>query len=150
MLDELELLAALHDIGKIAIPNELLEKEKELLKKEWSRVRRHSEIGYRIALSTPQISKIADAILYHHEWWNGKGYPQGIKGEEIPMTTRIIAIIDACDVMRNGRSYKEKMDPGEVLAELKKKSRTQFDPVLVRKFITLIQEDPLLLDSSNQ
>ena len=98
-LDELELLSALHDIGKVGIPDRILLKKGKLNSKEWKIIKRHPEIGYKIAESTPQIASIADDILSHHEWWEGSGYPQGLRGEQIPVNASIVSIVDAYDVM---------------------------------------------------
>lgn len=132
-LDNLKLLAALHDIGKIAIPGSILDKPGILLPEEWETVKNHSEIGYRIALSSPELASIAEAILHHHECWDGSGYPLGLKGERIPLLSRIIAIADSYDVMTNGRPYKKAVSKKEALAEIKRCAGTQFDPELVRK-----------------
>ncbi|MEN6462510.1 MAG: HD domain-containing phosphohydrolase, partial [Syntrophomonas sp.] len=132
-LDNLKLLAALHDIGKIAIPNSILDKPGKLSPEEWETIKNHPEIGYRIALSSPELAPIAEAILHHHEWWNGKGYPLGLKGEKIPLISRIIAITDAYDVMTNDRPYKKAMGKAEALTEIRRCAGTQFDPELVRK-----------------
>ncbi len=137
-LDELSLLSTLHDIGKIAIPEDILLKKEELTKKEWDIVKRHPEIGYNIAESSPQLAPIAEAILSHHEWWNGTGYPRGLKGEDIPITSRIIAVADAFDVMTNGRVYKRKISKKNAIDELKRFSGKQFDPQLVNKFTEII------------
>ncbi|HWP95572.1 MAG TPA: PAS domain S-box protein [Syntrophomonadaceae bacterium] len=132
-LDNLKLLAALHDIGKIAIPNSILDKPGRLSPEEWETIKNHSEIGYRIALSSPELAPIAEAILHHHECWDGSGYPLGLKGEKIPLISRIIAITDAYDVMVNGRPYKKAVSKGEALAEIERCAGTQFDPELVRE-----------------
>ena len=138
-LDELLLLSSLHDIGKIAIPDEILLKKDKLTKKEWRVMKRHSEIGYNIVGSSPQLAHIAYAILYHHEWWNGSGYPQGLKGKNIPAISRILAIVDAYDVMRTGRPYKERaVTKKEAIEELRKSSGTQFDPNLVKIFVKIL------------
>src|SRR4030042_203643 len=92
-LDELVLLSTLHDIGKVAIPDTILLKKGKLNSKEWKIIKRHPEIGYKIAESTPQISSIAEDILSHHEWWNGSGYPQGLKGKDIPVNACIASIV---------------------------------------------------------
>jgi diguanylate cyclase (GGDEF)-like protein len=104
-LDELTLLAALHDIGKIGIPDNILSKKGALNTKEREIMKKHSEIGYRIAAASPELSNIANAILYHHEHWDGNGYPHGLKGKEIPITSRIIGVVDAYDAMTNDRIY---------------------------------------------
>jgi len=140
-LDELSLLAALHDIGKIAIPESILMKPEDLTPEEWEIMKRHCEIGYRIAQSSPDLISIGESILVHHERWDGLGYPRGIKGEEIPLNARIITIIDAYDVMVNGRPYKNPMTSEEAFNELKKNAGTQFDPNLVKLFLQIIKGD---------
>ncbi|MDD5622819.1 MAG: diguanylate cyclase [Actinomycetota bacterium] len=137
-LSELVLLASLHDIGKIAIPEPILKKEDNLSAEEWEMIKKHPEIGYRILLSSPQLSPISKGVLYHHEKWNGTGYPEGLIGEDIPITARIISIVDAYDVMRNGRPYKKPMSRKQAVKELIRCSGTQFDPNLVRNFLKII------------
>ena len=92
-LDELALLSTLHDMGKIGIKDSILTKPEKLTKKEWEIMKRHPEIGYKIAQSSPQLLKIADGILYHHEWWDGTGYPHGLTGENIPIISRILQLL---------------------------------------------------------
>ncbi len=140
-LDELSVLADLHDLGKIAIPDDIATKKDELSNRDWQVLRSYPEIGYNIALSSKKFSNIAEYILTHHERWDGKGYPQGLKGEDIPLLSRITAIADAYDVMRSGRFYKNTLSRDEALEELKKSSGTQFDPKLIRKFIEVIKEE---------
>jgi diguanylate cyclase (GGDEF)-like protein/PAS domain S-box-containing protein len=134
-LDELELLSALHDIGKVGIPDRILMKKGRLNSKEWKVIKRHPEIGYKIAESTPQIASIADDILSHHEWWDGSGYPQGLKGEQIPINASIVSIIDAYDVMTSGRHYRPPISDEEAKRELIRCSGIQFNPVIVEKFV---------------
>ncbi len=134
-LDELVLLSALHDIGKVAIPDKILMKKGKLNASEWKIMKRHPEIGYKIAESTPPIATIAEDILAHHEWWNGTGYPQGLKEEGIPINSCIAAIVDAFDVMTVGRPYREPISEREAIEELKRCSGTQFNPMLVEKFV---------------
>lgn len=137
-MDKLILLSMLYDIGKIAIPNHILDKPGKLTEDEWEIVKRHSQIGYNIASSSQELGIIAEAILYHHERWDGKGYPRGLKGEDIPLLSRIISIIDSYDVMLNERPYKKAMSREEAIIELKNNIGTQFDPFLVNKFIEMI------------
>ncbi|MGM0367414.1 MAG: histidine kinase N-terminal 7TM domain-containing protein [Actinomycetota bacterium] len=137
-IDELKLLAPLHDIGKIAVPDGILEKSSKLSKKEWGKIKTHTEVGYRIAKSSKQLSYIANGILCHHERWDGSGYPQGLAGEEIPITSRIIAIVDAFDVMVHGRPYKKAMSVEQAVKELKIFAGIQFDPHLTEKFIKVL------------
>jgi len=137
-LDDLALLATLHDIGKIAIPEGIIIKPGNLSPEEWELIWKHPEIGYRIAGSSPELAPIAEAILAHHEWWDGSGYPRGLKGEEIPLISRIISIVDAYDVMTHGRPYKEAVRPEESLEELQNKAGTQFDPSLTAMFTKMV------------
>ena len=95
----------------------------------------HSEIGHRIARSSPDLRPIADWILKHHEWWNGEGYPLGLSGEAIPLACRILAIADAYDAMTSDRPYRKAIGHEEAIAELKRYAGIQFDPQLVEKFI---------------
>lgn len=104
-LDELSLISVLHDIGKVTIADNILMKKGKLTTKEWETMKKHSELGYKIARSSLQIAPIAKGILHHHEWWDGNGYPQGLNGEDIPLPSRIISIVDAYDAMINGRPY---------------------------------------------
>ena len=137
-LDELSLLASLHDIGKVAIPESILLKEGKLTEKEWAVIKRHPEIGFNIAQSSPQIVHIAKFILACHENWDGSGYPQGLAGESIPIVSRIMSIADAYDAMTNERTYKKAMSKDAAIEEFKRCAGTQFDPVLVNKFIEII------------
>ena len=138
-IEELVLLADLHDIGKIALPTELLNRGDILSEAEWKLVRGHPAIGYRIAQSSPDLWPIADAILAHHEWWDGGGYPRGVSGEDIPLTARILAIADAYDVMVTGRSYRSERTHEEAIAEMKGGAGTQFDPNLVEAFVQMME-----------
>ena len=106
---------------------------------EWEVIKKHPEIGYRIALSSPDLSPIAESILMHHERWDGSGYPLGVKGSDIPLNARILAIIDAYDVMVHGRPYQKSMSHQEALAEIKRCIGTQFDPHLTQIFMTYQQ-----------
>lgn len=132
------LVAKLHDIGKITIPEYILQKQGPLNSTEWECMKKHAESGYRLALSTSEFASIAEAILYHHEHWDGNGYPQGLSGHNIPLSSRIIAIADAYDVMVHNRSYKKAMSKHDALHELIRCSGTQFDPDLVDVFIKTI------------
>ena len=139
-MDELVLLAALHDIGKIGIPDEILNKPGPLSEKEWAVMQKHCEIGYRIAQATPDLTQIGDAILAHHERWDGRGYPLHLREEEIPLISRILAIVDAVDVMVQGRPYRRGISRQEALAEVERCSGAQFDPALARLFLSTERE----------
>lgn len=136
-INELGLLAILHDIGKMAISDTILQKPGKLTPEEWEEMKRHCEIGYRIAETSPELIHIAKYILFHHERWDGTGYPQGLKGDEIPLLSRIIAIIDAYDVMTHARVYKEPISHRAALKEIQRCSGNQFDPEIVAKFIEI-------------
>ncbi len=138
-LDKLLLLSSLHDIGKVGVSDEILLKKGELTKREWENVKKHSEVGYKIAKSAAAIAHIADGILFHHERWDGTGYPCRLKGEDIPTISRILSIVDAYDVMTNGRVYKKKLSKKEAIKELNRCAGTQFDPELTEKFINIIK-----------
>jgi len=138
-LHELEILAILHDIGKVGIPDAILFKPGPLSKEEWEAMKRHCEIGARISRGIPEIASISQDILYHHEWWDGSGYPEGLKGDAIPIKARIISIVDAYDSMRSKRPYKRVLTKKEAIEELKKFAGKQFDPFLIEKFLKIIQ-----------
>lgn len=138
--DKLVLLGSLHDIGKIGIPQKILVKNEKLSANEWNVIRKHPEIGYRICIAVPELSAIADLILSHHERWDGKGYPRKLKGTDIPLLARLIAIIDTFDVITHDRPYKKKQSHRSALEEIRKHSGTQFDPNLVHVFEHLYSE----------
>ena len=138
ILKELELLAIFHDIGKISIPDNIINRPDLLTQDEWDIIKQHPMTGYRIASSSTYLMEIAEAILFHHERWDGKGYPMGISGKEIPITSRIIAIAETYDVLTNGRNYREPLSHDEAIKEIKKAAGTQFDPYLVDIFLEVM------------
>jgi diguanylate cyclase (GGDEF)-like protein len=137
-IDDLKLLARFHDIGKVGIPESVLFKPDRLSYDEQAVIRRHCEIGFHIAMSVPELAPIANWILRHQEWWNGQGYPLGLKGEEIPLECRIFAIADAYDAMINERPYRKAMDPTKAIEELRRYAGKQFDYSLTESFIELL------------
>ncbi|OEH84428.1 hypothetical protein BHU72_09425 [Desulfuribacillus stibiiarsenatis] len=140
---DLRLFARFHDIGKVGIPDEILFKTGKLTETEWEKMKQHSEIGFRIAMSAPELKHIANFILKHHEWWNGKGYPLGIKGEGIPIECRMLAIADAFDAMTSNRPYRDGMAVEAAVQELQRYAGTQFDPALVEVFISSMQSSSI-------
>lgn len=140
-LTDLRLLAEFHDIGKVGISNNILFKPGPLSEEEVFEMQRHPEIGHRIALSAPDLVPIADWILKHHEWWNGKGYPLGLEREEIPLECRLLAIADAYDAMTNDHPYRKAMKKEEAIHELNRFAGIQFDPNLVKLFIEIIKNE---------
>ncbi|CQR73415.1 Cyclic di-GMP phosphodiesterase response regulator RpfG [Sporomusa ovata DSM 2662] len=138
MLADLKLLAKFHDTGKVGVPDNILFKPGKLTPDEISVMRRHCDIGFRIAKSVPDLAPIADWILKHQEWWNGNGYPLNLAGEEIPLACRILALADAFDAMTNDRPYRKALSYQEAIDEIRKCAGTQFDPVLTETFIAML------------
>jgi diguanylate cyclase (GGDEF)-like protein/PAS domain S-box-containing protein len=136
---DLSLLAKFHDIGKVGISDAILLKEGSLTSEDWTEMKRHCEIGYRIALSAPDLVPIADWILKHHEWWNGQGYPLGIQGEEIPVECRLLAIAVAYEALTSARPYRRAFSHREAVAELRRHAGTQFDPELLDIFLKMLE-----------
>ncbi|MDQ7790728.1 MAG: diguanylate cyclase [Clostridia bacterium] len=139
-LGDLHLLARFHDIGKVGIPDRILFKAGPLTPEERSEMQRHCEIGHRIAFTAPDLAPIANLILKHHEWWNGKGYPLGLMGPDIPLECRLLAIVDAYDAMTNDRPYRKAMESGTAIAELQRCAGIQFDPNLTEAFINQLHD----------
>ena len=137
-LAALALLATLHDIGKVTVDDYILRTPGPLTPQEWEEIRKHPEVGYRITLASPELAPISGAILAHHEWWDGSGYPRGLKGEEIPLIARIIALVDAYDVMIHGRPYRPAMTKKQVIEEIRRVAGKQFDPRLVEVFTQML------------
>jgi len=141
MISELAQLATLHDIGKVAIPESILNKTGTLTADEWAVVKTHPLMGRRILRATRLVSiNIEEAVQAHHEHWDGSGYPHGLKAEAIPYLSRLIAIIDAHDVMTHDRPYRRALTPESALAELRRCAGGQFDPDLVEKYIEFLAE----------
>ncbi len=139
-LRDLQLFAQFHDIGKVGIPDRILFKPGPLTLEEKNEMERHCEIGYRIAVSSPELIPIADWILKHHEWWDGSGYPIGLKMEKIPLACRVLAIADAYDAMTNDRPYRLAMSREKAVSELLNGAGIQFDPSLVEVFLAVFSE----------
>jgi diguanylate cyclase (GGDEF)-like protein/PAS domain S-box-containing protein/putative nucleotidyltransferase with HDIG domain len=134
-INQIETAGLLHDIGKMGIDEKILNKTERLNEEEWEEIKRHPEIGYRILSSINEFSEIANSIFEHHERWDGKGYPKGLRGEEISFQARIIAVADAYDAMTSERAYRKALRTEEALAEISKNADKQFDPGVVKVFI---------------
>lgn len=137
--NDLELVCLLHDIGKIGISDMILKKPGKLTEDEWVEMRKHPEIGFRIAQATPELKKVAKYILYHHERFDGKGYPKGLKDYQIPLIDRILSVVDSYDAMINDRSYRKALTKEAAIKELINNSGTQFDPEVVKLFLDEIK-----------
>ncbi|HHY25339.1 MAG TPA: HD-GYP domain-containing protein [Desulfitobacterium dehalogenans] len=137
-ITELSIAGLFHDLGKIAVCRAILEKPGKLTTEEYMEIKCHSEIGYRILGSVKGMETMAEYVLYHHERWDGKGYPRQLKGGEIPLYSRVIGLADAYDAMTNNRSYRKALSKKAAIQELLWNSGTQFDPELVGKFIKIL------------
>lgn len=133
-VSELRIIGLLHDIGKIAVSESILNKEERLTEEEWESIKKHPEIGYRILKSSGEIGYLAEHVLSHHERYDGKGYPAGLKGKEITLLARIVAVADSFDAMTSKRPYNHPMSVEEALEEIGRNSGTQFDPQVVQAF----------------
>ena len=138
----LEYGALLHDIGKIGIPGYILQKPGPLTPEEFAVMREHPVIGERILASVPFLAPLGPIVRAEHERWNGTGYPDGLKGEEIPIEARIIHACDAFHAMASDRAYRKALPPEEIMAEFRKESAQQFDPRVVEVMLQVIEEEP--------
>ncbi len=137
MLRYVEYAALLHDIGKIGIDGAILSKPGKLTQEEYEEIKKHPAIGYQILSPIHFLGPVAQMVLYHQEWYNGMGYPEGLKGEEIPLGARIVATIDAWDAMRSDRPYRKALSVEIAEDQLIKGSGRQFDPEVVKAFLKL-------------
>lgn len=143
--DDLYAAALLHDIGKIATPDAILLKQAPLAPDEWAIMRQHPEVGARLVERHPQLRDAAHTIRYHQEWYNGSGYPAGLKGEEIPLGARIITVADSFMTMVDGRPYRPARAPAAAMEELQRCSGTQFDPTVVAA-MSLVEWDAVMTE----
>ena len=140
-IKQVALTALMHDIGKIGIADNILNKEIGLDANEYNEIKNHPEIGYRILSSVNEFSGLSNFVLAHHERWDGKGYPRGLVGEEIPIQSRIIALVDSYVAMTDKLTYKKILSKEEAIKEIKKCSGTQFDPNLAEVFIEQVLKE---------
>src|SRR5580765_2726387 len=131
----------LHDIGKLAVSDEVLCKEGRLDDDELAQIREHPKIGAKLLLRVTALREAIPYVLYHHERWDGTGYPSGKRGEEIPVEARVLAIADAFDAMTSDRPYRDALSREEALAEVERCAGTQFDPKIARVFLEVFGHD---------
>lgn len=140
-LQNLEVAALLHDIGKVGIPDAILRKPGRLDAEEYELMKKHPEYGWAVLRILPGFSRAALDILHHHETYDGKGYPAGLKGTEVPIVSRIVSVIDAFDAMVSSRPYRNGLPPEEAIRRLIQASGTQFDPNVVRCFQSFAESE---------
>jgi len=139
-ISQIKTAGLLHDIGKIGIEEKILNKSNALDIDDWKEIKKHPEAGWRILSAASEFTELAGFVLEHHERWDGKGYPKGLKGEEISVQARIIAVADSYDAMTNKRSYRQALNEEDAIIEIQRSSGTQFDPQIVTAFIEIICE----------
>ncbi len=129
-IEKIHIAAHLHDIGKIGVPDAVLHKPEKLSEEEWEAMKKHPMTGAEILSKSRHLNELKDIVLYHHERFDGKGYPEGLKGEEIPLGARIIAICDSIDAMTSDRGYRKAFSLKECYGEIKNKLGVMYDPVI--------------------
>jgi HD-GYP domain-containing protein (c-di-GMP phosphodiesterase class II) len=142
-LERIRLGAVLHDVGKIGVEDKILKKQAPLDQDEWKVMQTHPDQGYDIMSRVEGLKDVIGGMRYHHERWDGKGYPFGLKGEEIPFIARIIAVADTYDAMVSTRPYRKGLDPKIAYDEIVKHSGTQFDPTVVEAFIEAFKHEKM-------
>jgi len=139
-LEELEIACLFHDVGKIKIPDSILLKKETLEEHERAEMERHPQYGAEILTKAPSLLKYLPVVRYHHEWYNGTGYPDGLKGEEIPTTAAVTSLADAYDAMTSDRPYRRALSKEEALRTIRELTGKQFSPELVKKFIKILRK----------
>lgn len=134
-LEDIHIAAHLHDIGKIGVPDRILNKSEKLLPHEWEQIKMHPKIGFNILSKSRKLKYISKIVLYHHERWDGRGYPQGLSGIAIPLGSRIIAVCDSIDAMTSDRPYRKALGFEECISEIIINSGLMFDPVVVQYIV---------------
>ncbi|MDK2940753.1 HD domain-containing phosphohydrolase [Acetobacterium carbinolicum] len=138
-INQIRTAGLIHDIGKMGIDEKILNKPGALNAEEWKEIKRHPEIGYRILSSVNEFSEMANCILEHHERWDGNGYPKGLKGEEISLQGRIVAVADSFDAMTSDRTYRKGLIHEAAIAEIKRCAGTHFDPLVAKILVEVVR-----------
>ena len=149
-IDKLRLIGLVHDIGKLGIDEAILNKKGKLTDEEYQQIKKHPEIGFRILTTTPDTTEIAYFVLSHHERFDGLGYPNGIKGNDIPLFSKILSVADSFDAMTRERTYKVTMSTVEAVDELRRCAGKQFDPIVVECFAKLMEGNSVPADNLDQ
>jgi putative nucleotidyltransferase with HDIG domain len=149
-VETIHIAAHLHDIGKVGVPDYVLNKPGGLLAYEYELMKTHSEVGHSIVRKLPVLEDISLYILHHHERWDGKGYPAGLEGTDIPLGARIIAVADTFDAVTSRRPYRESRSVEEALSEIDRVSGSQLCPEVCGVFLDLSTELPGILSSVNR
>ncbi len=136
-LRDLEAAAILHDIGKIGVPDAILRKPSKLTEEEYAVIKKHPEYGWAVLRAVPGFERVSLFVLHHHEAFDGKGYPAGLRGDEIPIGSRIVSVMDSFDAMVSSRPYRKGLPLEEAIRRLEADSGKQFDPIVTPKFIAL-------------
>ncbi|PKM61310.1 MAG: diguanylate cyclase [Firmicutes bacterium HGW-Firmicutes-4] len=142
-INQIRTAGLIHDIGKMGIDEKILNKPGTLSDDEWKEIQRHPEIGYRILSSANEFSEMANCILEHHERWDGRGYPKGLKGEEISLQGRIVAVADSFDAMTSDRTYRKGLAQDEAIAEIKRCAGTHFDPLVAKMLVEVVHSEKI-------
>jgi two-component system, cell cycle response regulator len=139
-LHELSKAAQLHDLGKLAVPDEILHKRGPLDEREWEFIRQHTLVGERILRASPAYQNVATIVRSSHERWDGSGYPDGLAGEAIPLASRIISVCDAYDAMISDRPYRPALSPEDTVAEIERCAGSMFDPTVARALVAYVRD----------
>ncbi|MEK6705948.1 MAG: HD domain-containing phosphohydrolase, partial [Bdellovibrionota bacterium] len=142
-LERIRLGAILHDVGKIGVEDRILKKSSKLDPEEWKVMQTHPELGYDIMNRVEGLKDVIGGMRYHHERWDGRGYPLGLKRDEIPLIARIISVADAYDAMVSNRAYRRGLDPSAAFEEIIRNGGTQFDPTVVEAFVKAYETEKL-------
>ncbi len=136
---DIEYAAKLHDLGKICVPESIVNKPGKLTKEEYRVIQEHPSIAYTLVKKIDPGNRISDIIKHHHERFDGTGYPDGLRGKDIPLGSRILSLADSYDAMRSNRPYRKEMDVSQCLDEIRDNAGTQFDPEFAKAFCELVQ-----------